>query len=372
MLRDARVGLTLTQRRRSAALPGDCAVLELDAAAAPTPERSTTPAEAARPDNLACVVYTSGSTGRPRGVMLTHAGLVNLTRAAKADYGLEAGDRVLQFYSPSADVVAEEIFPTWLAGGTLILRPPDLELGGKAFVSWVRRQGITVLNLPAAFWKDWVCELETRPEPLPEALRLVVVGGEAACPQTLARWRRLAGGRVRWLNAYGPSEATVTATLYEPPAETGGNPLTPVPIGRPRCNVRAYVLDASLRPAPVGAPGELYLGGAGLARGYLDQPGRTAERFLPNPFAETPGERLYKTGDKARWLPGGNLEFLGRLDRQVKVRGFRVEPEEIEDVLRRHPAVREAVVVAREDRPGENSLGPMWRRTAARPPPEWN
>jgi aspartate racemase len=183
-------------------------------------------------------------------------------------------------------------------------------------------------------------------------LRLVIVGGEKASAAVLEEWQKAAGGRVRWLNTYGPTEATVIATAHEPAAGAAGE----VPIGRPIANARVYLLDAHLRPVPIGLPGELCIGGAGVARGYLDRPELTAEKFIPDPFGAGPGGRLYRTGDLARWRPDGTVEFLGRTDDQLKIRGYRVELAEIEAALGQHPQVREAVVVAWEPAPGDKRL----------------
>jgi acyl-CoA synthetase (AMP-forming)/AMP-acid ligase II len=192
----------------------------------------------------------------------------------------------------------------------------------------------------------------------PGSLRLVVVGGEEASPTAFARWRERGGDRVRWINTYGPTEATVIATSFEGPgpgsARTETGPA--LPIGRPIANVRVYALDDRLQPVPIGLPGELYIGGAGVARGYLDRPALTAERFLPDPFGDEPGARLYRTGDLVRWRPDGLLEFLGRADHQVKIRGFRVELGEVESALLRVPGVREALVAVRDDGAGGRTL----------------
>jgi len=185
---------------------------------------------------------------------------------------------------------------------------------------------------------------------------LVMVGSDCVAPEKLAMWRKMGNDRIRWCNAYGPTETTITATLYEPERFDEARVCRSVPIGSPIANVRVYLLDSSLTPVPIGVAGELCLAGEGLARGYLNQPALTAEKFIPDPFDHVPGARLYRTGDKARYLPDFCLEFLGRLDRQVKIRGFRIELGEIESVLAGHSAVREAVVLAREDTPGEKRL----------------
>jgi acyl-CoA synthetase (AMP-forming)/AMP-acid ligase II/acyl carrier protein len=202
-------------------------------------------------------------------------------------------------------------------------------------------------------WHHVSPHLDARPEALPDRLRLMLIGGEAALPERVRAWQAAAGGRVRLLNGYGPTETTIVATFWEAP-ESGG--VSRVSIGEPVSNTRCYVLDAAGRPAAVGVPGELYVGGVQVARGYLGRPAATAERFVPDPFAAERGARLYRTGDGVRWMADGTLEYLGRLDAQVKVRGFRIELGEIEVRLAEHPGVREAVVVAREDVPGDRRL----------------
>ncbi|WP_257463564.1 non-ribosomal peptide synthetase, partial [Archangium lipolyticum] len=291
-------------------------------------------------DNLAYVLYTSGSTGRPKGTLVTHRGVVNLVVQEAQAYQVGPGSRVLQFASPAFDISVEEIFTTLCAGGTVCLAPAEEMMPGPSLQQLLRESSITVLSLtPAAL-------AATPADGLP-ALRTVISGGEACPEDVVARW----APERRFLNTYGPTEATVVATLVECQAD-GRVP----PIGRALPNVEVYVLDGHLRPVPVGHKGELYLGGVGLARGYLGRADLTAERFIPHPFSTEPGARLYRTGDVVRWRGDGQLEFSGRADQQVKVRGFRIEPGEIEAALVEQPAVREAVVVAREDVPGNKRL----------------
>jgi len=306
--------------------------------------------------SLAYVIYTSGSTGRPKGVLISHAALVNHSVAVSQAYQLSPGDRVLQFASLSFDVAAEELFPAWLRGATVVLRSENCTDSIDRFLHFVERERISVLNLPASWWHELVDELERSQAPLPPSVRLVVTGNERVLPDALTRWRKLTSGRVRWLNAYGPTEATITATLYEPEFSSPLPETSSVPIGRPIANVHALLLDEQLRAVPDGEPGELHLGGAGLARGYLNRPELTAAKFIRNPFSDEPGARLYKTGDRARVLPDGNLEFIGRIDEQIKIRGFRIEPGEVELALLAHPSISQAAVVAREDQPGDKRL----------------
>jgi aspartate racemase len=304
------------------------------------------------PESLAYVIYTSGSTGKPRGVELTHRGLVNHNTAAVKLYGLQASDFVLQFSSISFDIAVEEIFPAWISGARLVLKTEEMPLAAGDFVRWIRQRRISVLDLPTAYWHEMVHQLSEANEALPERLRLVIVGGEKASPVTLAAWRKLTGDRVRWINTYGPTEASVIATAYEPQGEIP----SPLPIGRPIANTQIRILNAHMQPQPVGIRGELHIGGKGVARGYLNRPELTAAKFVDDPFSTESGARLYKTGDVARYLPDGNIEFLGRTDDQVKVRGFRVELGEIEALLARFHGIDMAVVVPREDARGEKTL----------------
>ncbi len=297
------------------------------------------------PSNLSYILYTSGSTGRPKGVMVTHRSVVNHAVTMRRRYALRPDDRVLQFASLSFDVSAEEIFPTWAAGGAVVFRPGEA-IGVAEFERLLVQRRPTVVNLPAGFWHEWVLELSRSGRSLPPSLRLVIAGSERVHPERLDWWKRHVPPSVRWLNGYGPTETTITATLYEP-AEGDPPACASVPIGRPISNVRVYVVDAHGGLCPTGAAGELWIGGEGVARGYLGQPERTAEGFGADPFGP-PGGRIYRTGDRVRYLPDGNLEFLGRLDEQVKVRGFRIELAEVQAALEEHPAVREAAVVTFE------------------------
>jgi len=296
------------------------------------------------PDNLAYILYTSGTTGQPKGTGISHRALVNHGTAMVTQYGLASTDRVLQFASVSFDVAAEECFPTWIAGATVVLRPNEPVPPCADFHALLRDQGLTVLNLPTPYWAGWVEELERSGLPVPPLIRLVIVGSEKALPDSLVRWQRVAGERIVWCNSYGPTEATITASSFVPDAGIDWDTMVTVPIGRPIANVELYVLDPHLEPVPLGVPGDLYIGGVGLARGYHRMPALTAEKFIPHPFSLRAGERLYGTGDRVRRRTDGQVEFLGRRDEQVKVRGFRIELSEIEFHARRHPQVKEARV----------------------------
>ncbi len=301
-------------------------------------------------DHLAYVLYTSGSTGTPKGVLVTHRGLAALARAFRGISGIGPADRVLQFASLSFDASVREIFMTLTAGASLVVRSGPVE-DAAAFLRRCHRLGLTVAGMPTAYWHLLAAVLEAGEVEPPAGLRLVTAGGERALPERWAAWGRGPGRRPRLLNCYGPTETTIVATVQEHP---GGAVSTgrEVPIGRPLPGWRTYVVDGDLQPLPVGAAGELLVGGVGVSRGYLGRPDLTAERFVPDPFGnptEGLGGRLYRTGDRARWRPDGALEYLGRIDMQVKVRGFRIELGEVEAVLAAHPGVRAAAAATRAD-----------------------
>ena len=352
MLADARPVLIVTLAAIAPYLPGpegSATVVTDDEATiravnempdhAPTDADRTAPALLAHP---AYVIYTSGSTGRPKGVLVSHEGLASFSAAGADRYAVRPGDRVLEFSSPSFDASVLELCISLPAGAALVVPPPG-PLLGELLTDVLTRQRVTHALIPPAALAT--IPAEEAASALPD-LRTLIVGGDA-CPEELAeRW---APGR-RMINSYGPTEATVVSTWSDPllPGRTA-------PIGRPIWNTSVYVLDRALRPVPIGVPGELYVAGPGLARGYLARPGLTAERFIANPFGAA-GMRMYRTGDLVRWDGDGQLEFVGRADNQVKIRGFRVEPGEIEAVLGRHPGVAEAVVIARQDTAGPKRL----------------
>jgi len=291
------------------------------------------------PDNLAYVIYTSGSTGRPKGVLLHHRGLMNFIVGQRKAYGGDVRTNVLQFASFSFDAAVAEIVWALANGGSLHLAERTVLLSEKKLAELIRHRQVNAAILPPTILKDY------NPALFP-TLHTVVSAGEACTWDIVERW--LPGGRV-FLNGYGPTETTIGPTSYRVRNILS---TSTVPVGRPLDNVRVYLLDEFLQPVPVGVPGEIYISGPGVARGYLDRPDITAERFLPDPFALEAGSRMYRTGDLARWLADGNIEYLGRVDFQVKIRGFRVELGEIDNLLLRHPAVENAVTVALTDTPG--------------------
>jgi amino acid adenylation domain-containing protein len=352
MLADAKARFALTDQRlapRLDDLPVQVLLIDRPAGDAVLPVDQAT---AGSPEQLAYVIFTSGSTGRPKPVAVSHRALVNHALATLDLFKLRASDRVLQFASPGFDVFGEELFPTLLAGARLVL-PPATALPVQSvaeFETALQAAAVTVVNLPCSFWAQWTKEVLSADRQPAASLRLVVIGSEQADGRLLERWRRHSDVPVA--NLYGVSEATVSTTALMPAQST---PLGKVPVGRPISNTQAIVLDAALRPVPRGVVGELFLGGLGVAQGYLDRPELTAERFLPNPYGPS-GSRLYRTGDLARWLPSGSLDLIGRADAQVKIRGHRIELGEIESRLAEHPCILQAAVSARTDTHGESRL----------------
>ncbi len=301
--------------------------------------------------NLAYIMYTSGSTGVPRGVLVEHRGVVNHNLAIATYLDLRPYDRVAQCTSIAFDISVEELFPTWMRGAAIVLHPPGVVGAGRDFTAWLRDTRISVVDLPTAFWHEWVAYLAHYDDVLSDALRLVIVGGQKASAQVLSTWNNLAGEQIRWVNGYGPTEATVASIFFSPndPDEPPLSADDEIPIGRPIDGTAARILDAHGEPCAVEVIGELYIAGAGVARGYLNDAALTAKKFLPDPCSNLAGARMYRTGDLARTNRNGRIEFMGRVDDQVKVRGFRIELGEIEVTLRSHPDVHDVVVVARDD-----------------------
>ena len=341
VLDDAGAILLLTNAETAdrADRPGLPSQLRLDRLDLTRP-RAHVPARPVHPEDLAYTIFTSGSTGTPKGVGVPHGALANHARAMVERFALGPDDRVLQFANAAFDVAAEELYPTWTAGGCAVLLPDPLP-APEALTPCLEAGAVTVANLPASYWQRWADTLRQHGFGVPAALRLLVVGSESVDPGTLAHW--CAGSAVPVVNAYGLTETTITALTHA--VEPGFDGRT-VPVGLPIAGVRAYVLDADLCQLPPGVPGELFVGGAGLARGYLGRPELTAERFLPDPYATRPGARMHRTGDLARRRADGAIEVLGRLDEQLKVRGYRIEPAQVEAALNDHPDVVQSAVAA--------------------------
>ncbi|MFC4047491.1 amino acid adenylation domain-containing protein [Dactylosporangium siamense] len=339
MLTDSRASVVVGSKSALEHLPGGrTRLIALDSPstaaaieAAPEPPAPAPP----HPDQLAYVIYTSGSTGRPKGVAVSHRGVTNLILGQAPVFGVDQDATVLQFAALGFDAAVSEIAVTLAAGARLVVAGPDERADTAALGRLVRSSGVTVLTLPPSL-------LATLAPAALDGVATLVVAGEAIGAGLARDW----AGRVRLLNAYGPTETTVCASIGVCDAGADGAP----PIGRPIVNTRAYVLGQALRPVPVGVTGELYVAGDGVARGYLRRPGLSAERFVADPFAAD-GSRLYRTGDLVRWRADGELEFVGRADRQLKVRGFRIEPAEVESAIAAHPAVAAAIVTA--DRAGD-------------------
>ncbi|HEX3532532.1 MAG TPA: amino acid adenylation domain-containing protein [Thermoanaerobaculia bacterium] len=367
VLQDARPLVVLTVSGLAPRLPNGPLVICLDVPAEPeagAPRSAPPPMPPmppTSPDNLAYVIYTSGSTGRPKGTMIPHRGVVNYLSWAVRAYRVEEGCGAPVHTSLAFDLTLTSLLAPWLAGRCALLLP---ESEGAASL------GLTLAGPPPAATGFSLVKLTPAHLQLlaeqPGAVaagrtQALVVGGEALFGKSLEAWRS-AAPVTRVFNEYGPTETVVGCCVYEAPAGVLGD--GPVPIGRPIANSRLYLVDDQCRPVPLGTPGELLIGGVGLARGYLRRPGLSAQRFIPDALGEAPGGRLYRTGDRVRQRPDGILEYLGRLDDQVKIRGFRIELGEIEAALARLPGVREAVVLVREDETGDKRLAAYVANTA--------
>jgi len=345
MLEDSGAPLLITQKGlegKYAAISANCIFIDSDWAFIDG-ETTEEPVNRALPENLAYVIYTSGSTGKPKGTLLQHRGLVNFATAHVRTLGMNGNDRMLQFASFSFDASVSEIFTALFAGAALHLAKRETLLSSPRLMELLKTARITAAIIPPAL-------LAVLPaEALPD-LRIIISAGESCSRDVVAKW---APGR-SFYNGYGPTEATVGPTIFK--ADPDRLDSATVPIGRPLSNVTVYLLDKYLNPTPLGIPGEIYIGGVCLARGYHHRPEMTAERFIPDPFSRDAGARLYRTGDMGKYLPDGAIEFYGRVDFQVKVRGFRIELAEIESVLAEHSAIEDVVVLAKKDKAGENRL----------------
>ncbi|WP_149402957.1 non-ribosomal peptide synthetase, partial [Dictyobacter arantiisoli] len=359
LLEDSAVSLLLTQQGVLPKLPEHRAhVICLDGEQEVFSQQcEENPVSGATPENLAYIIYTSGSTGRPKGAMITHRAITARVTGLIDIFGLDASHKQMQFVSLSFDISVEEIFPTLSSGASLLLSGASTKVSTLELLSDCQRYGVTKLNPPVAYWHQLVNDLMTWKQLVPETLKLLVTGGESPSLARLKEWVHLLQRPSRFLNVWGTTETTILATIYESPMEQEAlDRLSTLPIGRPIANTQIYILDEQFQPVPFLVTGELYIGGEGLGRGYLNQPALTAERFVPNPFSAIPGARLYRTGDLGRYLADGTIEFLGRRDHQVKLRGFRIELGEIEVILEEHSAVSGAVVMIREEVVGDKRL----------------
>jgi amino acid adenylation domain-containing protein len=346
MLQDAQAPVLVTQQHLAAqiSIRGTKIVcLDTDAAmlAQQSPDNPTSTATAA---NLVYVIYTSGSTGQPKGVQITHKGLLNLVFWHQQAFSVNRSDRATQLTSPAFDATGWELWPYLTTGASVYLPDEDTRTMPALLRDWLVAQGITITFLPTPLAES-IMMLEW---PETTSLRFLLTGADTLHhypPPSLP---------FAVVNNYGPTETTVVATFgLVPPTEHADMPPS---IGRPIANTQVYILDEHLEQVPIGVPGELHIGGDGVARGYLNRSELTGERFIPDPFSNRPGARLYKAGDLARYLPDGQIAFMGRTDHQIKIRGYRIEPDEIVSVLNRHPAIQTSLVVAREDTPGDKRL----------------
>jgi amino acid adenylation domain-containing protein len=346
MLEDSSVPVLLTQAQQLEKLPPHSArVVCLDSDWSEIAQKSDeNPTSDVTPDNLVYAIYTSGSTGNPKGVLIEHRGLLNLVKWHQRTFAVSPLDRATQLAGPAFDASVWELWPNLTVGASIYIANEQIRVSPQLLRDWLVASAITISFLPTPLAEsilllDWPREV---------ALRTMLTGGDKLHNYPLPSIP------FELVNNYGPTENTVVTTSGSIPAQQQID-IAP-PIGRPIANTQVYVLDAHLQPVSIGVPGELYIGGDGLARGYLNRPDLTREKFIPNPFSNQLGSRLYKTGDKVRYLPNGNIEFLGRVDNQVKIRGFRIELGEIEAALLQHPDVRDAVVIVREDTYGDKRL----------------
>jgi len=358
MARDARLSLVLTTGDLAGLFP-DFGLLRLDESAAEIgAQPAADPPATSDPARLAYIMFTSGSTGTPKGVGVTHGALAGHIATCSAAYGIGPEDTVLQFASSSFDPSIEQVFTALCAGAHLVVRGEDVWSAGE-LAARIDQDALTVVNLPTAYWREVARALPvSRTGEDKGPLRLVIVGGEAMTCDALDTWRKTRFGRARILNAYGPTEATVTAFLFDCTSypTDGIPPSSRVPIGRALPDRWVCVCDEGGNPLPPGIPGELCIGGPSLALGYVNNPEQTAAKFVPNRAGGGAPPVLYRTGDIVRVLPDGQFEFLRRIDDQAKVRGYRVEPGEIASALKQHPSVTDAVAVIRKNSSGEGSI----------------
>ena len=341
LLQDARVSVLVTQASLTSELPHTAKLVCLDSDWSEISKTQATDPIEIEPDNLAYVIYTSGSTGKPKGVLIPHRNAVNLLNSIKQKPGLTAEDVMLAVTTISFDISVLEIFAPLIVGAQLVVISREVAADGAKLQQAIDKYGATFMQATPITWQLLVAENSFKN-------KLKIISGGEELPQELAK-KLLSIDRELW-NFYGPTETTIWSTSCH--IERSDRSIT---IGKPIANTKVYILDKHLQPVPIGVPGELHIGGVGVARGYLNRPELTAEKFIDNPF-NTDTDRLYKTGDLAKFLPNGEIECLGRIDDLVKVRGFRIEPGEIEAVLNQYPSIRETVVIAREDLPGDKRL----------------
>ncbi|MCA1615512.1 MAG: amino acid adenylation domain-containing protein [Acidobacteria bacterium] len=354
MLEDARALLVLSQERLVGdALGHDSEVVCLDAEGAFAAESDENPDGVVTPASFAYIIYTSGSTGRPKGVMIDHRGAANTIHDINRRFGVARGDRVLALSSLSFDLSVYDIFGTLAAGATVVIPDPSPTPDPAHWEELMSRERVTVWNSAPALMELFVTFLAGKPAARFDSLRLMMFSGDWI-PVTLPEQVRAFAPRARVISLGGATEASIWSIMY--PIERVDPAWKSIPYGRPMANQRFHVLDDELQPVPAGVIGQLHIGGIGVAQGYLNRPGLTAEKFVPDPFSGEPGARLYCTGDLGRYLEDGNIEFLGRMDQQVKIHGFRIELGEIEAALTQHPSVREGVVIAQPNAHGEKRL----------------
>ena len=358
MINDTGANYILTEQALVKQLPktvADVVLLDKDWPQIEQAESATSPE--IMPDDLAYIIYTSGSTGQPKGVLVEHGIIANHCLDMADYYELTPEDHVLQFAALNFDASLEQIFPTLIRGARLVMRDDEI-WPISTFHQKMLDYRLSVINPPTAYWAQLAKEWAQKKDPIEIGrLRLVIAGGDVLSMDALSDWHGLNLNTVRLINAYGPTECIITATTYDIPNDfLKGAHLQRVPIGRPRANRDCYVLDQNGQLVPVGVPGELYIGGTALARGYLNRNDLTEKVFLKKTLPYSRASRFYKTGDLVRFLPDGNLDFLGRVDQQVKVRGFRIELGEIETALRQHAEIKEAVVAALPEASGQKRL----------------
>jgi amino acid adenylation domain-containing protein len=347
MIEDTAARLVITQASLAATIAADVELISIDSDWQEMKvEREDNPTITLNSSELALVLYTSGSTGKPKGVMLEHRSLVNYATAANNVYKVHEADRVLQFGSLSFDLSAEEIFIALTSGACLVLRTAEMISSPRDFLARCAEWQLSVVDLPTVYWHELTDALDKQQLALPANLRLVIIGGEKASSDRVTAWNRIVGNQIQLLNTYGPTETTIAVTLCDLGVYPADKLQDISPIGRPYQNTKVYILDERLQPVALGVAGELHIGGPGVARGYLNRDDLTAQKFIANPFSDDSSDRLYKTGDVVRYHADGTIEFLGRSDTQIKIRGFRVELEEIERAIRSHAAVENCVVTA--------------------------